>query len=200
MSEERINESSETRYDLEQIVKDICWLREEVMTIRQLLEESTGDRAIGSLERAVEEYRRLPSDDENAIRWGFIGAWGRGGAKGAQHAAYSIQTISIDAFLDSTPSEEIAAFAKVFTNPNTIEICKYLFRIRNKGKVEKETLKRGCNLNEEELAAALKPLLEWRFVEWKEEQLETVSQGVNFALTLIEMANVGIKQKTNKWD
>ena len=32
------------------------------------------------------------------------------------------------------------------------------------------------------------------------ERLETVSQGVNFALTLIEMATEGIKQKTNKWD
>lgn len=189
MSEEKI----------EQILGEMLSLRRELSEIRQLLEQShsTSDQAIG-LERAVEEYRRLPSDDENAIRWGFIGAWGRGGTKGAQHAAYSIQTTSIGLFLDSTPNEEIVAFAKVFTNPNTIEICKCLFR--NSRKVEKEALKRGCNLNEEELAAALRPLLEWRFVEWKEEQLEAISQGVNFALTLIEMAKEGIKQKKNKWD
>jgi hypothetical protein len=192
MSEEKV----------EQILEEMLSLRRELSEIRQLLEQShsTSDQAIGSLERAVEEYRRLPSDDEDAIRWGFIGAWGRGGTKGAQHASYSIQTTSIGLFLDSTPNEEIVAFAKVFTNPNTIELCKYLFRNRNKGKVEKEMLKRECNLSEEELAAAIRPLLEWRFVEWKEEQLEAISQGVNFALTLIEMAKEGIKQKTNKWD
>jgi hypothetical protein len=36
--------------------------------------------------------------------------------------------------------------------------------------------------------AAIRPLFEWRFVELKGDWVEASGQGVNFAITLIEMA------------
>ena len=82
-------EFSYNRFD-EQVMEDISSLREELVTIRQLLERGH------SLERAIEEYRYLPSDLKNPIRWGFIGAWRKEGS----HLAYSIITVPENDYFD----------------------------------------------------------------------------------------------------
>jgi len=185
---------------LEQLIATVDSMRQELGSFRKLIEHSPppGATHTGAIERAANEFRKLPDDSEEALRWGFIGAWGKGGAQGAQHAAYSINTTSLDAFLDDTTDEDISAFTTVFLNPHTIRICKHLFRCG--GGATQQELERSCNLNAEKLAEAAKPLLDWHFVEWKGERLKANGQGVNFALTLIGMTKEGIKHKTNKWD
>jgi hypothetical protein len=185
---------------IEQLIATVDSMRRELGTFRELLERPPAPEKMqtGAIERATDEFRKLPDNSEDALRWGFIGAWGKGGAQGAQHAAYSINTTSIDAFLDDTADEDASAFAAIFQNPHTIGICKHLFRCG--GGATLGEIETGCDLSEEEFAEAIKPLLEWHFVEWKEKRLEANGQGVNFALTLIGMTKEGIKHKTNKWD
>ena len=201
MSPDQTKETSGDPDDrIEQLIATVNSMRQELGAFREILEHSPtpGKTHTGAIERAAGEFRKLPEDSEDALRWGFIGAWGKGGAQGARHAAYSINTTSIDAFLDDTTDEDISAFTAVFLHPHTIRICKHLFR-RGEG-ATREEIENGCNLNEEEFAEAVKPLLEWHFVEWKEKRLESNGQGINFALTLIGMTKEGIKHKTNKWD
>jgi len=158
----------------EQVMSEIGSLREELATIRQLLERGH------SVKRAVEEYRYLPSNVENPIRWGFIGVWGKGGS----NCEYDIFTTTEDKFFDHpyASDENVAAFAKAFTNPNTIKICKYLFR---SGKGSREEIKEGCNLSDEKLDAAVSPLLELHLAKWKDGSLIQTSH--NYVVTLIGM-------------
>ena len=187
----------------EQVMQEIGSLREELVTIRQLLERTDAAEVspTSTLQRAAQEYRRLPSGDRNAIRWGFMGAWGAAGSQGAAHLGYSIMTTTQEDFFDTprASDENVAAFAAAFTNPNTIGICKYLFRndypYRNDKKATRAEIKQGCNLNDEELDAALKPLLEWSLVEWKDDKLEIGPHGVNWAVTLIGMTKQASYQR-----
>jgi len=190
MAEEKITSRIEIGNEFgEQVMSEINSLREELVTIRQLLERSH------SIDRAIEEYRFLPSNIEKPIRWGFIGAWGKGGSKSVVHAH---TTTEDDFFNDPDASEEnVAALVAAFTNPNTIKVCRYLFR---GGERSREELKKGCSLSDEELDVAVKPLLEWRFVAWKDGRLEHKGpdlngQGVNYAVTLIGMAKTAFAYK-----
>jgi len=143
-------------------------------------------------------YRQLPENQENGFRWGFIGAWGKSGHKGTAHAAYSINTTTVDGFLDTTDNEEVTAFVEIFTNPNTVAVCKYIFR--HSENTTAEEIQKGCRLTAKEVTDALAPLLEWHFIEQKNQQFKADGQGINFCLTLISMTKEAIKHKTNKWD
>ena len=143
-----------------------------------------------SLDRAIEEFCFLPTDIENPIRWGFIGAW----EADNPNCVVSVLTTSEDDFFNPSASDEnVAVFAAVFTNPNTIKVCKYLFRNKEHSR---ENIKTGCNLSDEELDVAVKPLLEWFFVEWKDGKLESVGHGINNVITLVLMARVAFDEKT----
>ena len=190
MAEEKITSRIEIGSEFgEQVMSEIGSLREELVTIRQLLERGH------SIDRAIEEYRYLPSNQENPIRWGFIGAWGKGGSNCVVH----LHTTTEDEYFNDpdTSEENVAALAAAFTNPNTIKVCRYLFRNREHSR---EEIKKGCNLNDEELDVAVKPLLEWRFVAWKDGILERSGpdlngQGVNYAVTLIGMTKTAFAYK-----
>ena len=112
----------------EKVTKEIDSLREELITIRHLLEQSySPDQAppqSDQLSRIFQEYRKFPLDAADPIRWGFIGAWGRGGA----HLATSVLFTSVDNFLSKNSNETVAAFAHIFSDPRVIGICKCLFR------------------------------------------------------------------------
>ena len=164
----------------EQVTKDISSLREELITIRQLLEGIYSPDQ--SLSRAVQEYRKLPLNAKNPIRWGFIGAWRNGGT----HLAMSVWTTSVDNFLAAHSNEDVAAFARVFSDPRVIGICKCLFP--SEDPVPRERVKQACNLSDKELDAALEPMLQWHFVEWQDDKLQKIAHGVNWAMTLIEMS------------
>jgi len=147
-----------------------------------------------SLDRAIEEYRHLPFDLEDSIRWGFIGVWRSGGRSGNVH---SIITISEDDYFDKPHSsnENVAAFAAAFTNPNTIKVCKYLFRNADHSRA---TIMETCQLSDEELDVAVKPLLEWHFAEWKDGSLESISHGINYVVTLVGMTQVAVDEKARR--
>ena len=171
-------ELSSNKFD-ERVMRDIGSLREELVTIRQLLERGH------SLDQAIKEYCYLPSDLKNPIRFGFIGAWGKGGSNSIVH----INTNTEDNYFNDPDGsdENVAALAAAFTNPNTIKVCRYLFRNRENSR---EDIKKGCNLSDEELDVAVKPLLEWRFVAWKDGRLEHSTSdlgehGVYYAVMLI---------------
>jgi len=190
----RINEGSQESNGFgEGVMNEIGSLREELASIRQLLEREH------SLFKAIQEYNYLPSNSENPIRWGFMGVWGKGGS----NSAHSIITTTEDAFFNDPQSsdENVAAFATAFTNPGTIKVCKYLFRSRQEGCL-REDIKNGCNLTDEGLDAAVKPLLEWYFARWVDGKLETSGvgvngQGINYVITIIGMAKVAVDNKEN---
>lgn len=188
MAEEKITSRIEIGGEFsEQVMGEIGSLREELATIRQLLERGH------SLNQVIEEYRYLPSNLENPIRWGFIGAWRKGGLS----CGYSIITLTEDDFFDKphASDEIVAAFAATFTNPNTIKICKYLFRNEDHSR---ESIMKACQLSDEELDAAVKPLLEWHLAEWKDGSLESVEHGVNYVVTLVGMAQVAFDNKASR--
>ena len=168
------------------VTKDIGSLREELITIRRLLEQSySPDQSLSQsdqISRYAQEYRKFPLDAEDPIRWGFMGAWGRGGA----HLAVSVLSTSVDNFLAKNSNEAVAAFAQVFSDPRVIGICKCLFR--SEDPVPRKQVRQACNLSDEELDAALEPMLEWHFVRWQGDKLQKIAHGVNWAMTLIEMS------------
>ena len=190
----RINEGSQESNGFgEGVMNEIGSLREELTAIRQLMEREH------SLAKAIQEYNYLPSNLENPIRWGFMGVWGKGGS----NSAHSVMTNTEDAFFNDPQSsdENVAAFAAAFTKPGTIKVCKYLFRSRQAG-CSREDIKNGCNLTDEELDAAVKPLLEWYFARWVDGKLETSGagvngQGINYVITIIGMAKVAVDNKEN---
>lgn len=190
MAEERIQNKIETGDEFsEKVMSEIGSLREELTAIRKLLEREH------SLSKAVQEYRALSWGVEKPIRWGFIGAWGKGGSS----CATSVHSTTEEDFFDSPDAgdEGVAAFASAFTDPNTIRICKHVFR---EGGSSREEIKEACNLSDEELDAAVKPMIEWFFAEWKDGKLETSGpglngQGVNYAVTLISMAKVAVDSR-----
>ena len=142
----------------EQVTQDIISAREELGAVRQLLERlDPGDPSSDGdpIRRVLDEYRRLPADDGQMIRWGFLGAFGRGGADGTEHAACSIHTMKQEEYFDKpdASNENAAVFADAFTNPITIRICKYLFRHFNE-KATRDEIRRECNLTDQELDTA----------------------------------------------
>lgn len=176
----------------ERVMGEIGSLRGELAELRELLYRGH------NLERAIEEYRYLPLDLENPFRWGFIGAWGKGG----RHASIHIHTTTADEFFDDADCspEKVAELAVVFTNPHVVAVCIHLFR--KEGQTREEILK-GCNLSDEELDAAVKTLVEWRFVAWEDGRLEYQGdkcpglngQGVNYAVSLAAMAKCAVAYK-----
>ena len=184
----------------EQVTQDITTVREELAAIRQLLarlDPSTPPSASDSVERAVKEFRRLPEDDGQMIRWGTIGAFGEVGVDGAQHMAASILTMKQEEYFNRPDAndENVAVFADAFANPHTIRICKYLF-FHGSEKNTREEIKSECNLSDEELDVALEAFLDWRFVEWKDEQsLIYSSHGMNWVISLVGMTKAAIHQR-----
>ncbi len=193
MAEERIENKIETGDEFsEKVMDEIGSLREELTAIRKLLEREH------SLNKAVQEYRALSWAVEKPIRWGFIGAWEKGGSS----CATSVHSTTEDDFFDSPDAgdEGVAAFAAAFTDPNTIKICKHIFR---EGRRSREEIRKACNLSDEELDAAVKPMIEWYFAKWKDGKLETGGpglngQGVNYAVTLISMAKVAVDSREHR--
>jgi len=185
MAEGRIDSRIESDDEFgEQVMSEIGSLREDIVAIRQMLERGH------SLNKAVEEYRYLPSGLENPIRWVYIGVWGKGGSWCSVNV---ITTRENDYFDKPHASDEIVAeFAAVFSHHNTIKVCKYLFRNEEHSRKE---IKRGCKLSDEELDAAVEPLLGWHFVEWRDDKLESVDQGITYAITLVGMAQVAFDNK-----
>lgn len=179
MAEERISRIETHSEFSEQVMSEIGSLREELAAIRRLLELDH------SLRRVMKEYCYLPPDVENPIRWGFMGAWGKGGSS----SEMDVLTTSQDEFFDHphASDENVAAFAKAFTDPNTIKIWKYLFR---GGKATREEIMKGCNLTDEELDAAVKPLLEGHFAKWMGGKLKRTSH--NYVVTLIAMTRTAV--------
>ncbi len=172
----------------DQVMNEIGSLREELTAIRQLLEREH------SLDKAVQEYRCIPS---NQMRWGFIGVWGKGGS----NCSISVHTSSQEEYFDAPDGsdENAAAFAAAFTNPDTIGICKHLFR---GGGRSREEIKKERKLSDEELDAAVEPLLEWYYAEWRDGRLETSGpglngQGVNYAVTLVVMTKMAADNKAH---
>lgn len=192
MAEGKFDSRIETGSEFgEKVMGEIGSLREELAAIRQLLEREH------SLDKAIQEYRCLSSSMENPIRWGFIGAWGKGGSE----LAISVHTSSQEEYFDSPDAsdENVAAFAAAFTDPNTIRICKHIFR---GGGRSREEIKEACNISDEELDAAVKPLLEWYFARWNDGKLKTSGpglngQGVNYVVTLVSMAKVAVDNKVH---
>ena len=171
----------------DKVTEEINSLREELITMRHLLEQSysPGQSLPQSdqLSQVFQEYRKFPIDAEDPIRWGFIGAWGRGGA----HFAMSVLSTSVDTFLAKNSDEAVAAFAQVFSDPRVIGICKCLFRTEDP--VPREGVKQACNLSDAELDTALELMLEWHFVRWQDDKLQKIAHGVNWAMTLIGMSS-----------
>jgi hypothetical protein len=181
MAEEKIISRIEDGSELgERVTQDITSLREELATIRQLLERGH------SIDNALAEFRYLPSDLENPIRWGFIGVWGKGGA----NMAVSVYTTTEEDLFNhpNASDENVAAFAATFAHPHTIKVCKYLFRNPDHSR---EGIKKGCNLSDEELDAAVKPLLEGHFAEWEEGKLKKYCH--DFVVTLIAMTRTALE-------
>lgn len=189
MADEKQHTISEIKTDVDEgVMRSIGSLRNELSEIRELLHRGH------SLERAVEEYRYLPLDVENAFRWGFIGAWRKGLA-----ATVHIHTTSEDDFFDDPDCvpENVAALAAAFTNPHTIAVCTHLFR---SGENTREALRSTCGLSDTELDAAVEPLVEWHFARWTDDRLEHSEpelngQGVNYAITLIAMVKTAFAYK-----
>ena len=181
----------------EQVTQDIISVREELTTIRQLLKRlDPGD----SIAQAINEFRKLPLGDEQMIRWGFMGCWGS--ADSPEHLAYSIHTMKQEEYFGTTEVGDgnVASFADAFTNPHTIQICKYLFFRQGNENATREEIKRECNLSDEESDAALKAFLDWRFVAWKGEELLILGQGMNWVITLIGMTREAINQRNASGD
>jgi hypothetical protein len=186
MSEEKITSRIEVGSEFgEKVMSEIGSLREELVTIRQLLERGH------SVDRAIEEYRYLPLNLKNPIRWGFIGAWRKGGS----NIDVDVLTSSEDEFFDHpyASDENVAAFAKAFTNPHTIKVSKYLFRNRERSR---EEIKKGCNLNDEELDTAVTPLLELHLAKWQDGSLIKTSH--NYEVTLIGMTKTAFDPEHRK--
>ena len=184
-SEQAISKSESAPGD--RVTEEIGSLRRDLNEIRELLHKGHG------VDRAVEEFCYLPPHLEEPFRWGFIGAWGRG------NSCVHLHTCEKDEFFadpDCAP-ENAAALAAVFANPDTIAVCVQLF---NGGEATREGLRSSCHLDDAALDRAVAPLLEWRFAEWEEERLEHKSQelngqGVNYAITLMEMAKTAYRYK-----
>lgn len=176
----------------EQVTQDIISVRDELAAIRQLLtriDPSPSSPASDTVEQAVKEFRQIPEDDGQMIRWGTIGAFGEVGADGAQHMAASILTMKQEEYFNSPDAndENVAVLADAFTNPHTIRIFKHLF-FHGNDKNTREKIKSECNLSDEELDAALEAFLDWRFAEWKDDQsLIYSSHGMNWVITLVGM-------------
>ena len=181
----------------EQVTQDIVSVREELATIRQLLarlDPSPPPPAKDTVEQAVKEFRQIPENGEQMIRWGTIGAFGEVGADGAQHMAASILTMKQEEYFNSPDAndENVAVLAAAFTNSHTIRIFKHLFFYGNE-KNTREEIKSECNLSDEELDAALEAFLDWRFAEWKDDQsLIYSSHGMNWVITLVGMTKAAI--------
>ena len=167
----------------DEVVNEISSLREELVAIRQLLERGH------SIQKALDEYRFLPPDLKNPIRWGVVGVWGKGGA----NTAHSIYTTTEEQYFSepNASDENVAALAAAFTNPDTIKVCKYLFR--NHENASRDDIKEKCALSDEQFDAAINPLLENHLIQWKEDKLESFSFGVIFAVTLVGLTKTAIE-------
>lgn len=191
MNEETQNTVNEMDVELgERVVEEIGSIHEELSYIRELLNRGH------SVDKAVEEYRYLPVDLKDAFRWGFIGAWHNG-----RNACVHVTTDSKDKFFDDPDCapENVAALAAVYSNPNTIKVCLYLFHNRATATSSEELLKK-LNLNQEELDTAVAPLLAWRFVVWQDDKLnsrgpELNKQGIHYAITLLAMTKTAFGYK-----
>ena len=176
----------------EQVTQDIISVREELATIRQLLKRlDPGD----SIAQAMNEYRKLPLGEGKMIRWGFMGCWGS--TDSPEHLAYSIHTMKQEEYFGTPEVSDgnVASFAAAFTNAHSIQICKYLFLRQGNENATREEIKRECSLSDEELDAALKAFLDWRFIAWNGEELLILGQGMNWVITLIGMTREAINQR-----
>ncbi len=185
---------------IDRLVEEVGSLRSEISALRKIVEarKSVPGGPEGAIERAGAEYRILPGGSEDAFRWGFLGAWGKASPEGASHLSMSIHTTTIDSFFATRSEEEVAEFAGVFANPDTLRICSCVFR--NGGRVGKQALTTSCELDDDAFLRAVTPLLEWHLVEWKGDWVEACGQGVNYAITLTGMAIEGYKQKTDNYN
>ena len=186
---------SETQSETsDNVMGQIGSLQRDVAEIRELLYRGHG------VNQAVEEYRYMPPDLEDPIRWGFIGVTG---GKGGSSTCVHVSTTSQDEFFDDPDCapERVAALALAFSNPHTIAVCRHLFR---GGGPTREQIMEGCGLDDAALDEAVAPLLEWRFVIWEGEQLEyrtkpgqysLNSQGINYAITLIAITKTAFAYK-----
>jgi len=92
--------------------------------------------------------------------------------------------------------ENVAKFAGAFTTPDTIKLCKYLFR--NRESTSREDIRKGCGLNDEELDKAAKPLLDWNFVEWDEDILKADGHGLYYAVTLVGLTKTAVNENLQR--
>lgn len=180
----------------EQILQEISDLRAELTTVKAAVNEKATKPVEDGIQSAYAEFRKIPDRSEEAMRWGFMGAWGASTSKGARNGCISVETTTIDDLLNGIDNEQVAAFASIFTNPHTIAVCKCIFL--HGGSATPEQLSETCRLNWEQVDAALAPLQQWNFVHREDERWKPSGQGVNFAITLICMAHNGLTIKRGK--
>ena len=186
-----MSEGMSTDEKMDRLLEQVGEIGKQLSAIQN--QKTPAERAgpSGSVERAAAEFRHLPNSSEAAFRWGFLGAWGMDtGPQGAQHACTSVHTTTLDSFLSARTPEEVAAFAGIFTQPETVRLCMCVFQ--HGGKIDKKALTEACELDDDSFLQAIKPLLEWHLVEWKGERVESCRQGVNFAITLTGLSLIHI--------
>lgn len=74
---------------------------------------------------AASQILRLPPGEDEPITWGIVGAF-RTDSRNSKRTA--IRTTSIDNYLGQLSNDQIASFARTFSEPRTIEVLKQLVR------------------------------------------------------------------------
>ena len=100
---------------------------------------------------AASQILRLPVGEDEPITWGILGAF-RTDSQNSKRTA--LRTTSIDNYLDQLTSEQIASFARVFSDPNTVGILKQLVR----GSVDQGEIEAGPGQKKKDLTTTLNAL------------------------------------------
>ncbi|MBI1924669.1 hypothetical protein HYR99_10495 [Candidatus Poribacteria bacterium] len=172
-----------------QVREEIGSLREKVDHLLEMIEEEYSFNPHSMLRKV----RRFPVHLKEPIRWGFIG-----GIRGS--AQCSIYTKEMDEFFKEPNGslENVAEFAQFFINLRTVDVCRHAFQ----GKQTKTELMEACGLTDEELEAAVQPILDWGIAEWKaqddEQKLCGIGHGFALIVTMIALTKTAVNENKNR--
>ena len=133
---------------------------------------------------AATQICRFPSDEDEPIVWGVVGAFRTQSQNQKRHSIYST---SIDKYLGVLSNDQISSFVQMFSNPEAVAILKVLV----KGPIKRSHLIEQVDLPEERLGVEIDRLTSGKLLSEENGTVAVSHHDVVVALlTLVNVAQI----------